>query len=408
MLKKQVEEEAGTKLKISIVAICLGVYFMMMPFDSFSMFGMGSLLRIVVLLPIGAIIGIKLRTSVQLNPLTVVFLIYCLSLAASCFYSINQSVSFGNVKRILLNMAVIVCVGGMYDYNEREIEFLKKSLVTGGLATLLLTFLFADLSEGGRLTLSINGDTQDQNYLNGYLFFAYVYFFGKLIENKKLIMLIPVGGILFFTLMTGSRGALLALAGISAVSIFFVLWREHKLNISTIVLIAVILIFLMFLYEPVLSLLPEEVGERFSLEYIAENGSTGRSAIWVYLLNRYMNSDIFRMLFGYGYATVVLVNEYNHLVAHNLWIDHLIMGGLFGELIFLAMQFTFIRAAWKSKDVFLIGSYVGYLIMMLTLSLLSYKPVWNCMMMIMIITRYQRNKLETEESVKVNGQKLVR
>ena len=392
MLKNQLVEKEG--VKISIVAICLGIYFMMMPFDSFSMFGMGSLLRIIVLLPIGAIIGIKLRSSVQLNPLTVVFLLYCLSLVVTSFYSINQSISFQNLKRILLNMVVIVCVGGMYDYNEKEIEFLKKCLVIGGMATLFLTLYFADFSAGGRLTLSINGDTQDQNYLNGYLFFAYVYFLEKLVEKKKRIMLLPVGGILFFTLMTGSRGALLALIGISVVSIFFLLWKNHILNLSTIMLAAVVLFFLVLLYEPTLSLLPETVAERFSLDYIVENGSTGRSAIWKYLLNRYINSNIFRMLFGYGYSTVVLVNEYNHLVAHNLWIDHLIMGGLFGELIFLSMQFTFLKAAWKSKDIFFIGSYIGYLIMMMTLSLLSYKPIWNCMIMIMIITRYQRNNLE--------------
>lgn len=384
--------------KISIVSVCLGIYFMMMPFDSFSMFGIGSLLRIAVLLPIGAIVGIKLRSSLQLNPLTVSCLIYCLSVVTSCFYSIHQGISFGNVKRILMNMIVIICVGGMYDYNKREIKFLKRCLVIGGLATLALTLFFADYSAGGRLTLQINGDTQDQNYINGYIFFAYVYFFSGFIQKKKPLLLIPVGGILFFTLMTGSRGAFLALAGISMVSVFYVLLQERTWKLSTFLLIGVCVLLLLVLYQPILSLLPEEVAERFSLEYIAENGNTGRSAIWSYLLHRYANSSVFRMLFGYGYGTVVLVNEYNHLVAHNLWIDHLIMGGLFGELIFVGMQLTFVRAAWKSRDIFVIGSYTGYLIMMLTLSLLSYKPVWNCMMMIMIITRCQQNEKAMEAS----------
>ena len=63
------------------------------------------------------------------------------------------------------------------------------------------------------------------------------------------------------------------------------------------------------------------------------------------------------------------------------------MGGIVGEIIFVIMIYRYVRAALKSKDAFLIGSYTGFLIMMMSLSLISYKPIWNCMMMIMIVTR---------------------
>ena len=171
--------------EISIVAVALGVYFMMMPFDSFPMFGMGSLLRIFALFPVGAIIAIKFQHNVQINRLTVSYFIYCLMLTVSCFYSIYPTASFTNLKRVLLNMVIVLCIGGMYDYNEKEIEFLKKGLVIGGIGTLVLTLLFADTSSDGRLTLSINGNKQDQNYLNGYLFFAYVYFLTGFVKEKK-------------------------------------------------------------------------------------------------------------------------------------------------------------------------------------------------------------------------------
>ena len=107
-------------------------------------------------------------------------------LTVSCFYSINPTASFNNLKRVLLNMVIVLCIGGMYEYNEDEIEFLKRSLVVGGLGTLALTLLFADTSSDGRLTLSINGNKQDQNYLNGYLFFAYVYFLIGFVKGKKI------------------------------------------------------------------------------------------------------------------------------------------------------------------------------------------------------------------------------
>lgn len=380
--------------EISIVAVTLGIYFMMMPFDSFPMFGMGSLLRIFALFPVAAILVVKLRFSLQVNSLTMSFLIYCLILFASYFYSIYQPATYSYLKRIFLNMVIILCAGGMYEYNEAEIEFLKKSLVIGGLATLFLTLMFADYSSSGRLTLSINGVEQDQNYLNGYLFFAFVYFVSNLVQKKRVLSAVPIGGIIFFTLMTGSRGALVALLGIGAVTAFYILYRNQSINVGTILILAAVAALLVLLYEPVLTLLPESVAERYSVDYIMAHGNTGRSEIWKYLLGRFLRADLFRTLFGHGYSTVVIVNEYNHLVAHNLWIDHLIMVGAVGELIFISMQLLYVRAAWKSGDPFLLGSYVGYLVMMMTLSLMSYKPIWNCMIMIMIIHDFEARKAE--------------
>ena len=118
---------------------------------------------------------------------------------------------------------------------------------------------------------------------------------------------------------------------------------------------------------------------------------------------RNYKDSVFRMLFGYGFGTVAYINEYNHLVAHNLWIEHLLAVGIIGELLFVAMQIAFIRAAWKTKDIFIISGYAGYLVMMLTLSLLSYKPIWNCMIMILIISRAHGRSREKSEERKSDG-----
>lgn len=403
MMDQRTNANLQSNNEVGIVAAMLGIYFMMMPFDSFPMFGMGSLLRVFVLFPVGAIIAVKFKHTVQINHLTVSYFIYCLMLTVSCFYSIYPSTSFTNIKRVLLNMVIVLCVGAMYEYNAKEIEFLKKSLVVGGLGTLALTLIFSDTSSDGRLTLSINGNKQDQNYLNGYLFFAYVYFLIDFIERKKILSIFPVAGIIYFTLLTGSRGALVALAGITAITVLFILFRDNNLKLSTVAIILAAIVLFIVLYKPVLSLLPESVSERFSVEYIAEHGNTGRSEIWRHLIRKFKNADLFRTLFGHGYATVVHVNEYNHLVAHNLWLDHLIMVGIVGELIFITMQCIYVMAAWRSGDPFILGSYFGYLIMMLTLSLLSYKPIWNCMMMIMIINNYQTRQAEQSQMGGLHG-----
>ena len=386
------------KERISIVAICLGFYFMLMVFDSFPMFGIGSILRVLVLVPVGAVVVIKMRCRLQINAMTVLFTVYCLFLLLSYIYSVNRTETYNHVKRVLLNSAVILVAGGMYDYNEREIGFLKLSLVTGGLLMIACTLLMSDRSAGGRLTLSFNGAVQDQNALNGYIFFAFVHFLSGFLKKKKLLMLLPVIGMLVFTLMTGSRGALAALLGISAVLVFCQQLREKKFGFSSFLLISAGVLLTIFLYEPILSLLPESVAIRFTPEYIQEHGSTGRSEIWKYLLDLFGNSSIPRMLFGYGFGTVFYINEYNHLQAHNLWIEHLLAVGILGECVFMAMLAAYIKGAWKTKDDLIIGAYAGYLIMMLSLSLMTYKPIWNCMIMILIISRSKDRALEKRES----------
>ena len=77
---------------------------------------------------------------------------------------------------MLLNSLVILSVGGVYvSYTVYELKYLLKALVIGGIITAIMTLFFADVSHGGRLTLSVNGATQDQNYLNGYMIFAFAF-----------------------------------------------------------------------------------------------------------------------------------------------------------------------------------------------------------------------------------------
>ena len=84
-------------------------------------------------------------------------------------------------------------------------------------------------------------------------------------------------GIVYFTLLTGSRGALVSLAGMCAVTVFYVLRQSPSLKIRTIVIVIAVVVLLVLLYQPILTLLPESVSQRFSVEYIKEKGNTGRT-----------------------------------------------------------------------------------------------------------------------------------
>ncbi|HGF7952272.1 O-antigen ligase family protein [Enterococcus faecium] len=372
--------------KIDIVVKCLGFYFLMMPFDSFPMFGMGSLLKIVVLLPIFSIFCIHKNSKIKINKLTLIFFIYVLANIITCFYSVNIEASFSELKRLLLNSLVIFSVGGVYvNYTARELKYLIKTLVIGGIITAIMTLFFADVSNGGRLTLSVNGATQDQNYLNGYMLFAFAFFMNKAIVEKKFLYLIPSVGLLFFTLMTGSRGSLLAFAVVVLMIFVINMFSSPRMRIGIILTAIIICIIVLVGYQDFLLFLPEEIAIRFTPDYIANYKGTNRSDLWIEILKIYKEGSIGRQLFGYGYGTVPTVNTFNHLVAHNLWLDHLITGGIFGLIVMICMHVIFLREAWRNKNAVIFATYSGYLTMCMTLSLTNYKPLWNAMMIIMIL-----------------------
>ena len=381
---------------ISITTKCIALYFALMPLDSIRIPGMGSLLKVIALFPIVSILILKRKSKLRLNKMVIWLMVYFCSILLSCFYSISFADSFSGTRRILVNMILILCVGGIYDeYSKAEYVFLMKSLVFGGVANIVLTFLNPETADNyGRLTLSIAGSTQDMNYINGYVLFALAFFVKKLIKDKHLIALFPIVGIFVFTLMTGSRGALLALAAIVISSLLFVFFAEKNIRPTTVLITITALVLVCVFYQDILMLISPNVSRRYTLEYIQSYRGTNRTALWTHIIEQYKNSSLFRQIFGYGTGTVYIVNTLTNQVAHNLWLDHLVGTGLIGLLIFLGMQICFFKEAFKSRDVVLFSSYIGMLAMCMTLSLVSYKPIWNCMMMIMIASQI-RNKDES-------------
>ena len=379
---------------ISIVVKCIAFYFAMMPFDSFPMFGMGSLLKLFAAFPIIAILLLKRNTRLLLNKLTIAFLIYIFSNAVSCLYSADLSTSLYELRRLALNGVLILVVGGMYDkYNKDELDYLIKALIIGGMATVLLTFIFGDTSTAGRLTLSINGAKQDQNYINGYMYFAFAYFINKLIGERKILYSIPAVLLIVFTFMTGSRGSVVSIIALGIIVFLYNMFYSGKIRLSVLLIVSVVIVFIVFGYDYILSMIPEEVARRFTRDYIVNYRGTNRSVLWSEILRIYGQSSFSRKVFGYGYGAVAYVNTFNHAPAHNLWLDHLISGGIIGVIIFTYMHAVFLFEAWRQKNIVILASYIGMLTMCLTLSLTNYKPLWNCMMMIMVLMNAKRNEM---------------
>lgn len=391
--------------RIGIVAKLLALYFVMMPLDSIDFFGLGSLLKVIALLPILAILIYGRQNKYTINKLTGSLIIYTLIISVSYLYSIDLILSQSAVIRLCLNMTLIIFAGKIYDeYNDSEYKFLTKALVVGGFLNIILTFIFSNTVKDGRLTLAVAGSRQDPNYLNGYSLFALAYFSNLLFKEKKIWALFPILIIFVFTLSTGSRGALLASLSLVFVVVFYLYVIKHNVNPATIMIVAIIFVIVMIFGESILTLVAPRVLARYTLEYVENYRGLNRTDLWFNLLDVYAQSSFFRQLFGYGVNTVWIVETLSNNVAHNVWLEHLIANGLVGMISLIIMQWLFFRTALRTKDLVLISTYVAMMAMCFTLSLVSYKPIWNTMIMIMIADRRRYKSLNNNLNSEVTGE----
>ena len=378
-----------------VYGICF--YFMLAGADSFQIGTIGSVLRLVALVPLALSILDLNDFQLRFSPSMVFQLLFLFLAVISLFYSVNVSKTVTAVKTLALNLFLVFLFGVVEQYNQRELQYMQRAMLIGGWVAILLMFLFSDISEGGRLTLLIGEAAQDPNYINGFFLYTFSWHSSKLLLEKKRLHIIPVLFIVYVLLLTGSRGALLAFLAVFFVHVCVFL-RQTKHMIRNIILFVLIIVVSSVVFDLILVQLPESVSQRFSWDYISENGTTGRTSIWMFFLRLFTDSSIPRMFFGYGYGTTLYLNTAYNRVAHNLYLDDLISVGIIGMLLQIATQWTVFRNLVKYKEYSLLGAYCGMLCMCLSLSLVAYKPIWNIMLLSLAIDFHEKSKLHTSTS----------
>lgn len=376
--------------RISPVVYGIGFYFLIMATDSFRIGTLGSLLKVVALIPLALLLFDLKKLRLCFHPVFIAQMLFWLLGVLSLFYSINTQKSIYAVLTLTLNLATVFSLGSFRTYNERELAFLRRAMLCGGWFTILLLLVMSDFSAGGRLTLRLGGNTQDQNYINGFFLYTFSYHFQRLLHKHEKMQTIPIVLIIAIVLMTGSRGALVAFA-LTGVTHFCILFSSAKHKVRNFLLMLVILIGIGIVFDVILSFMPENVAVRYSWDYLAEKGTTGRTRVWGSLLNHFSQDSIFTMLFGHGYGTSQFLNTVNGNVAHNLYIDNLMTLGVIGVALQLITQGLVAYTLLRHKEYTILATYAGMIGMCMSLSLVSYKPTWNVMMLTLAID-LSRNK----------------
>ena len=391
--------------KKSVFSLLLAVYFSAMVFDVFKIGAAGTLLKYyAVVLIVSALITLR-KTAIVLDKSFFFEALYLYMCFGTLIHSINLSASLSIFISIALNFALIMLCS-LVLCTQAEVEMLKWSLLIGSSLVLIATFVFSDFSDGGRMTISILADATDPNYLNGYILFAFgfsaynVVTFGK----YKLLNAAFCIAAIYFTLMTGSRGALLA--EISMFLFLIVLNAiQTKKKLKYIIIVAIVSMICLCLFDYLLSLLPPDVAERFSAEFIQEEGTSTRSEIWAALLGRFFNDKFISILFGHGIGTSAFYNTFDDHVAHNAYIDILVGTGVIGLSVYIAIFILAFKKAWKSKNSFMLAVLVGFVVMSMSLSLVTYKPIFNAILYIEIYYRTYVRRIKNETRIVEAGSK---
>lgn len=377
--------QTGEKPRVGIATKALALYFFLVPLDFVPLLG-GSVSKLLAAIPFLGLVmeyrEIKFSTSKEIG-LLIAYFLYC---AITMLFSQDMTDSISKLITLFLNIALIVVITG-FRRREAEVAFLEKAMVYSGWLTLILLLVFARF-EYNRIWLSIGGEQQDPNYLCGYFIFAIAFYLKRFIFEHKKSAIVCLLIFLTVILMTGSRGGSLSLVAVVLFSAILWLYRTKKTwkeSVRLILILAVIAAAIVY----ILTLLPVEVTQRFSFEYIEKDKGAGRFDIWNNLIEQFKCFSFPRQLFGTGLGTIFL---FSNKVAHNLWIEMLVETGWIGLGLLTIVYLAFLLRAFKEKADVMLIALMGYITMTFSLSLTSYKPVWNVFMMIIIFFHRYREE----------------
>lgn len=365
----------------SFLSKMIAVYLFCAPLDFLQIIPTVSLPRFLVFLPLVSGILYIVKAKLRINRYFVALIVYLIVIALSMIYTVDLSVTKERTITVALNIAVILILS-MFTYTKHELHIIRKAMVLSGWFTALLMIVYADTSlMYGRLTVIANGNYQDPNYLCGFLIYTIVHYWKAFLIGKKKRSLLYIGFFLVLVFMTGSRGGLIAVAGASLFYLF--IWVKQSPAkgsvITKIMLLAVVAaVFIIALF----AFLPEEITSRISINFTMKDRGANRFDIWKRAVYCFRVSPTQAKLFGWGGGTIryFLVNE----VAHNIWLESLLEIGIIGTASLLFLYGSYFIRSVRLKQYVAAACFFGYMIMTMSLSLYSYKPIWNILLLIIL------------------------
>lgn len=370
-------EKTNIRLSVYILALYLSI----LPIDATlgNIFGSISIINYILMLYVGLRIlsiivmkkGIKVNSLLKCN----VYYIYFLYFLLTILWSINSSVSSWHLSSIIGCYTLFICAA-TYNYTLKEYEFLKKSVIFSGILVVLTIIFNPSSFSDGRLILNL-GRYMDPNFFAAGLVLVSAVLIDNIIKNKyKIISAIVISLIFIIIIMTGSRGGLFA--NIAVVISFMIINKDNHLKKIGLCLCGIA--FLAIVFFAMKDYIAIDVLDRFGISEIANSGGTGRFKIWEMTMSYYKNSSIWRIFFGSGFSTFSHISQITMgipKVAHNIYIQTLVEGGIIGFIILISMLFISIKNAYKNNNIYIVSAIIGAIVAGASLDIYISRFFWN-------------------------------
>lgn len=373
--------------KIGLFTQVLGLYFLCLILGAMNIGAMGSLLKILGILPVA--IWMMRNHKVKMQGVIIASLVYVLICTLSTIWSINFGASYERAKTQILFLILLLATAG-YEYDPQEIKYLRTCLIWSSRITVALVLISADYAYG-RLYLN-SFVREDPNYLCGYFTFGIAYCLTELLETsrgkKRLLRILELLIYLYVIFATGSRGGLFAV--IIEAGVIILLFKNEGRGYSLAKRIFTVLIMVAG-YFIATYFIDSSITARYTLAAISESNGTGRYELWEDALQAFRQSSFLRQIVGYGTGTVrnvtFLFSFHRHNVLHNMYVENLIEIGLIGLVSYVFHIFSFMKISIKWKDIFCISVLSGMIVLSLSTSIYTFKPYWNIMLYIICLMK---------------------
>lgn len=384
--------------KIQLSAYAMALFFLMLPFEYplAELFGF-SPLRYVSILVMGlTLVDVLFSDGILRFDKRVIMIVIWLVYAVMSYLWAVSIDGYQEFISIYINNTAMFLLVSSVSYSGKSYKLAENSFIAGTVLLLLyMTFVPGATTESdwqSRLTLAFDGEELlDQNYLAALMTMQYgMLLYDVLVEKErkkhKVLKLVIVVTILYYVLRAGSRGGLLS---VGVITIICVAMGVKKNFWKILLLIAAALLALPYM----LTLLPEDLLERFSLEALLgqteESGS--RLEIWAVAWEA-IRSGNFVLGYGAGTSMEIIGKAYTRDAAtHNAYLAQLLELGLVGLGLFCGVLWSATRELFRNKYVRLGVAFVGILVAAMFLDVITTKFFWASMMLVVMRINSGRN-----------------
>ena len=386
-----------------LIVLLIAIYSAIIPLENVLATSIGGSVNKYIGLLIMGLIAIHIVKNndykISIHGLKAAFLFGGFAILSSVWIAYARSNSY---LSMLINMLLLTVVFIQYPLKESEFLFIKNLIIVVGVGLSLLILgggraVSINEISGGRMTLVIGGLTVDNNNLALSLcipvLYSFIFAYKKNKQRIVRITYVAITGLMLMALvMTGSRGGLIALVAGVAV---FLTNTENGFKIRNVVLGGIFVAITGIILQYFVS---GDLAERFTLQSVLSNGGTGRVTIWENAIKAFGESNIFRMLIGYGYGSFpdTMKDLFGTYVgSHNDFLGVLLDLGIVGIFLLIYMWISMFKSSKKNDKYSESALLVIMLIGSLSMELLIKKMFWLVVYLV-VVPVVQENRDEKE------------